>query len=177
MGASNFHFVNASRVFAITGIEEDFEWDDVKENINYKLEHCGYNHISTSNDPHELRSYPSANLTTIQKSFIFNGLSVTVEINTVMRSGYYEGACLDWHPEYEVEGYELDDYDDIALAFEYHNFSEKRATYLAPMLKKRLLAIREELIAVVERIFAENSDQYNVVATFSNGETIYARAE
>jgi hypothetical protein len=157
MGTSNFHNVNAGRIYACE-IENDFDYDDLKENIINELELD-----ERGSDPHELRSFPSNVLGTLTKR--------NVTITVIIRSGYYEGCNLDWSIEYGDN--DCDNIDDYCDEVKEDNWLTNIEKYNAT----RFLAQDEEyLINKVEAVFETFSTPLKVVARFSNGETIYERS-
>jgi hypothetical protein len=175
MATSNFHNVNASKIFAIEIVEE-FEYQDLIDNLTYELEAKGF-HIGSGRDSNELRSFPSKVIgsKTISKSF--NGVEVEVEISAIVRSGYYSGVNLDWEINYcngrNFEG-ELPDTDYIAEDLEYYgNMNRGMALIQAKNVHKFFEKTKNILSTELETIFENYSTPLIVVARFSNGETMY----
>jgi hypothetical protein len=192
LGTSNFHRVNARNVYAVLmdyeqpvldddGEEtdelemrsvDDFEIDDFKENIiqhlKEKAEKEKYSWcLGCKNDPHELRSFGSIKLIRISKSKIFADIDVNVEINCVMRSAYYEGACLDWYIT-EEDSYEeyISNTSDLPIGMQ---------KIILKHINNWITKTTEELIVFVEEIYREESTPLQVAAKFSNGETMYSK--
>ena len=192
MGTSNFHRVNASKVFSVLmdqpALDDDGaetgdyyapeQWE-VDELIEYLQEQLRKNHtfFPGGNDPHELRSFPSRVIGQIRSVTNFAGglISGVIVITAVMRSGYYEGACLDWHISKYIDG---DEYDDVS---EYDgretDFPEIETESVQFDIPNWFEAEEKRLIEFVEDVFTRASMPLEVVATFSNGETIYKMAE
>ena len=127
-------------------------------------------------DPHELRSFPSRVIGEITSEAEFAGglISGEIVITAVMRSGYYEGACLDWHITKRIDG---DDYDDPS---EYdggdNDFTEIESESAQIAIVEWFADEEERLVEFVEKVFTQASMPMEGVATFSNGETIYKMA-
>ena len=205
MGTSNFHYENASRVYAVlmnyeddvldenneptgetrTAYPEDFEVDELKDFIKNEIEDmengCYYNWVKDSN---ELRSFPSSYLGSLRTCKSYGDIDVEVYIHAFLRSGYYEGACLDWTLQVDINGNEYIDDEDIQYAA--NDIREYTSTYMSKGLRaiianKAERWIRSEadrLSGIMENIFSRNSDvELAKVATFSNGETIYKKIE
>jgi len=149
MATSNFHNVNASHIFAVD-LQDEYEYDDLIDNVKYALKETGEFNLLTKSDPNELRSYPSTSigsLDTYVEDADGNGICIT--ITAVVRSGYYEGVNLDWHPHFEEYGETIE--------------------HLLPQAEIE----KNRLVEMVEYVFAEFSTPLGVTAQFSNGETIY----
>ena len=149
MATSNFHNVNASHIFAVD-LQDEYEYDDLIDNVKYALKETGEFNLLTKSDPNELRSYPSTSigsLDTYVEDADGNGICIT--ITAVVRSGYYEGVNLDWHPHFEEYGETIE--------------------HLLPQAERE----KNRLVEMVEYVFAEYSTPVGVTAQFSNGETIY----
>jgi hypothetical protein len=149
MATSNFHNVNASHIFAVD-LQDEYEYDDLIDNVKYALKETGEFNLLTKSDPNELRSYPSTSigsLDTYVEDADGNGICIT--ITAVVRSGYYEGVNLDWHPHFEEYGETIE--------------------HLLPQAEIE----KNRLVGLVEYVFAEFSTPLGVTAQFSNGETIY----
>jgi hypothetical protein len=149
MATSNFHNVNASHIFAVD-LQDEYEYDDLIDNVKYSLKETGEFNLLTKSDPNELRSYPSTSigsLDTYVEDADGNGICIT--ITAVVRSGYYDGVNLDWHPHFEEYGETIE--------------------HLLPQAEIE----KNRLVELVEYVFSEFSTPLGVTAQFSNGESIY----
>lgn len=156
MGTSNFYNKNASNVFACE-IENDFDYNDLKENLDSILEENDYFSDESYNDNRNFRG-----LFIGKKTFTFSNKTkeVSAIIKPIIRSGYYQGVNLDYEFEIIDEyGYELNDYEKGTKT----------------IFQKAQKALHKE-IKNLEKIFSEIGTPLNVVARFSNGETIYQKA-
>lgn len=205
MGTSNFHYKNSSRVYAVlmnyedeildenneptgeteTRYPEDFEVDDLKDFIKNEIEDVEngfyYNWVKDSN---ELRSFPSSYLGSLRTCKSYGDIDVEVYIHAFLRSGYYEGACLDWTLQVDVNGNEHIDDEDIQYAandireYTSTNMSKGLRAIMANKAEKWMRSEADRLSGIMENIFSRNSDvELTKVATFSNGETIYKKIE
>ena len=151
MATSNFHNVNASHIFAVDYLQDEFDYQDLVDNLQYGLKETGYYNILTKSDPNELRSFPSKSIGSldnyVESSDSESGIVVTV--TAVVRSGYYEGVNLDWHCHFEEYG--------------------ENVEHLLPAAESE----KNRLVEMVEYVFSEFSTPLGVTAQFSNGETIY----
>lgn len=188
MGTSNFHRVNASKIYAVLmnqPADEDGEYYapeqwEIDEFVGFLRELLGEvqdaDFYPDGKDPYELRSFPSRVIGKIITESTFAGGLIRAEIvvTVVMRSGYYEGACLDWHITKSIDG---DEYDDVS---EYdvgnNDFPEIEAESAQFAIIEWFSDEEERLIEFVEQVFTQVSNPMEVVATFSNGETIYNMA-
>jgi hypothetical protein len=149
MATSNFHNVNASYIFAVD-LQDEYEYDDLIDNVKYALKETGEFNLLTKSDPNELRSYPSTSigsLDTYVEDSEGNGICIT--ITAVVRSGYYDGVNLDWHPHFEEYGETIE--------------------HLLPQAELE----KNRLVEMIEYVFSEYTTPLGVTAQFSNGETIY----
>jgi hypothetical protein len=149
MATSNFHNVNASHIFAVD-LQDEYEYDDLIDNIQSGLKSTGYYNMLTKSDPNELRSFPSTSIGALDNYVEdANGNGIVVTITAVVRSGYYDGVNLDWHCHLEEYGETIE--------------------HLLPAAE----AEKNRLVEMIEYVFSEYSTPLGVTAQFSNGETIY----
>jgi hypothetical protein len=154
MATSNFHNVNASKVFAVND-EYDYEFEYVKSSLEITFwSHEDYTSY-IEKDRYELRSFPSRTVSTLSKWIEIGEDSVEVSITSVIRSGYYEGFNLDWFTTINVNGSEDDSFAD----------------------NEEVKKIIDSFVEYIENIYAIYSEPLNVVGRFSNGETIYEKAK
>ncbi len=187
MGASNFHYVNASRVFSICesftfenedGEEETYypdsdDFDCEIDNVRSILKSAG--ELFCGNETRsreELRSYPTTFIGTIYRRKTFGDVEVEVEAHCYARSGYYAGACLDYEMEISIDGNEVDEIDGN-FQDAYSDMNEGMLKIQARNAEKWANNTISELADVAEGVFAQCSTQYTKVATASNGEAFY----
>lgn len=200
MGTSNFHRVNASKVFAVlTNYEQpildedgnetdeqevvcpdywecvDFIYNIKEEAVQVALNECinlGYN---CDEDPHELRSYPTTTLFQFYRHKKYGDAEICVNVNAVLRSAYYEGACLDWYVTYDCCG-ENNDHIEFLSIMDYHSEMPKGMVAIQSTKAEAWAeSTKDELVEIMENLFRTMSMPLNVVAQFSNGETVYAK--
>jgi hypothetical protein len=200
MGASNFHNVNAHNIYAVlmdyespvldedgnetedvetcsvdlSDIHDFIHW--IKEDAQELAPALGISyHDVCDKDPHSLRSYPSTDLFQFYARKSFSDIEINVNINCVMRSAYYEGACLDYHFTYTVHGSILDEIDFIEN-FEWDsNLPLGMIKIQCKHAEKWALKTTAYLTEVAEEFFKKKSMPLIVTAKFSNGETHYAK--
>jgi hypothetical protein len=150
MATSNFHNVNASSIFAVEYLQDEYDYQDLVDNLQYSLKETGYYNTLTKSDPNELRSFPSTSIGALDNHVEdADGNGIVVTITAVVRSGYYDGVNLDWHCHFEEYGETIE--------------------HLLPAAE----AEKNRLVEMVEYVFSEFSTPLGVTAQFSNGETIY----
>ena len=195
MGTGNFHNRNASKVYAVlmnyeepvldendneTGETrtvscEDFEYEDLGYNINEKFKEAEKKGLFQFVEKNEydtdcLRSFPSRIKGIVYKSKCFGDVEVEVCISLLLTNGYYEGANLDYlEPEVTFNGYDSDFKYSSDMSEGMKVIQSKNAD---KWTNKQIAFLTEE----IEKIYTELSTPLNVVARFSNGETMYAKA-
>ena len=178
MSAPNFYNVNASRVFAIDA-ENEFEYDDLKDNIFYGLQSVfGERNVIRRNESEDgWCSYPGTVVASIlgkTKHYEIPEADVEVFFNIIVRSGYYAGGNVDWDIVIEVAGEEYDNIEEVN--FEYCGLTKKQERQYAEYAKKFIRGEIERMLPMVEKVFEENTISLNCIGVFSNGEAIYEKA-
>jgi hypothetical protein len=200
MGTSNFYNKNASKTFAVLMgyeqpiIDEDgnetdqtewrspdeWDYDDFISNIQSTLKESPYYwRPEIGNNSHNLRSFEGRILGSYIEGKTLLNVSLEVQITCILRSGYYEGANLDWEITYYIDGYEHDDIDNAIEEWEYQankDFNIGLCRIHKAKAEEYLNQTRDKLIEHVEKVYTEASMPLRVVARFSNGETMYERA-
>jgi len=189
MATSNFHNVNATKIFALFPID-GWEQKETEEWIKGQIGAIGYatNHRNVYHDS-GLRSYPAIVLGDKTEFRELGDVGFYLTMKAIMRSGYYEGYNLDWHITLEcdgrmidLEGYHEEVIFDIAESIYdrfsidpfgdlYHNmgFSKIQAEHVYAWVETESLRLMEEL----ERVYELSSQPLYKIATASNGETLY----
>jgi len=183
MATSNFHNVNASKIFAMASdSENEFEFDefaynDFIDNIDSALSEAGYNDY-TIDDPHELRSYPSRVLGSKEISQNIDGIDICVNIFPVVRSAYYDGCNLDHFTTIEFcnETYcNISEINDSDIEDELKENNQKHGKKAISNFKAKITTICHALKTELETIYKNHTEPLTVVGRFSNGETIYQK--
>lgn len=159
MSTSNFHNANATKIYSVISDDLDddgFFYDNTKENIQADIFALPNSMSSKRRCFEDLRSYSATNIATLYTQKDFDGMECVLYCTAVMRSGYYEGANLD---------YTFEDDFDCNLEGESLKLAE---TWLA--------SEKVRLGEVMESIFKNYSTPLIVSARFSNGETWYSKA-
>ena len=184
MATSNFYNNNANNIYAIIPENEydAFIYDYIIDNISNDLE--AFTKNSKAYLDYSNKHYRDASLIeVIRVTDEVAGVPFTVSIEVLMRSGYYEGANLDYEINYNIGSVEFDDITDTFQAYFdvaswNYGMNKGLATIQAKNASNRLEAMSEELIGNVEKILKENCTHIlRVSARFSNGETWYSEVK
>lgn len=203
MATGNFYNVNCSRYFVLgmnkyytqedveeNGLDPELvgECDEVltdmdfqadKENIVSDLEAKGWNSYDGYEDDAHVIAYKT-------KTFDYGGCEISLEINALVRSGYYEGACMDlsgkvsvyggWDswchetPEYDM----FDDIDENAVIDDDWTNNPGLNCLQAKNIIKKLNSIIEDLKIEAEYAFSRGCEREMFQAYHcSNGEAGY----
>ena len=119
------------------------------------------------------RNYCATDLFSFNSSKMFGDIEIEVRVIGQIVSAYYEGASLDFVVEFNgEENEELDfywDFDNSDMNRGLQVLQNRNAVKWAEKTKT-------ELIELIEEVFTKVSQPLNVVASSSNGETIYQKA-
>ena len=156
---------------------ERYEYEDFKEYLREtaqeeakELKTIWYKEESGSDNN---RNYCATNLFSYSTSKMFGDIEIEVGIIGQIVSAYYEGASLDFVVEFNgEENEELDFYWD----FDNSNMNRGLQVLQNRNAVKWAEKTKTELIELIEEVFTKVSEPLNVVASFSNGETIYQKA-
>ena len=153
---------------------ESYEYDDFKEYLRETAKESKkqFLYLEESGSDND-RNYCATNLFSYSISKMFGDIEIEVKIIGQIVSAYYEGASLDFVVEFNgEENEELDfywDFDNSDMNRGLQVLQNKNAIKWAEKTKT-------ELIELIEEVFTKVSEPLNVVASFSNGETIYQKA-
>lgn len=172
---------------------EDFEVDDLKSYINELAQQKqGKFRYSEEDGSDNDSNYCASYLFSFYASKSFGDIEVECKITAKMVGAYYEGASLDWDFEIYNGGewiavedgqYTVTEEDIVRDLFSVgysdcygSDMSSGLRTLQSRNATKFAEKTKTEMVDLVEQIFTEVSMPLNVVASFSNGETIYAKA-
>lgn len=186
MATSNFHNAEASRIFA-TELEDEFSYDDLKLNLRSEFANKENDKKSVIADCYEenkspaseLRSFPATTICRVHsedKCYAFGNINLRFDI--IVRSGYYQGANLDYEMYVETDNEDYESITDLIEDIQRYpedfdiseGMSEKYAKWIENWFKKEVEPMKEE----IEKVFADYTTPLCVTARFSNGETMYA---
>lgn len=162
------------------GTETDYE--DSKQNIISGLQAKGWEDYDGYEGDARVIAYKD-------KSLVYGGCKISLEINALVRSGYYEGACMDlsgkviidsagdyWtgSPEYDL----FEDFDESYIIDDNWTGNAGLDHLQAKNIIKKLNSIIEDLRNEAEYVFScYCGEELAVAYHFSNGETGYSRIE
>ena len=184
MATANFYNKNASYIYAIVPGDEydDYIYDDVETNVSEAIGEYVKNskaYLGYSNNKY-IDDYLIEVVSITEE---VAGISLSVNIEILMRPAYYWGANLDYEINYKVESVE---FDDLSEAFQAYydvatwdfDMNKGLAKIQAKNAANRLENITNELVENVEKILEANCTHVlQVVARFSNGETLYSEVK
>jgi len=172
MGTSNFARGNTSRVFAVL-MDEQVDVEDFVEFVREIAKESAPKDIQYSKE--DGRDRNASNLFSYRVSKWYGDIEVEVQVIAKMVSAYYEGASLDF--EFTIfDGNHLSDSDDAVLyAFDQSDMNDGMKVIQQRHAQRWVDRVKDQLIALTEQVFEQVSMPLRVVATFSNGETIYSQ--
>ena len=159
---------------------DEYEYDDLKDYIRETAQEEIKNRkdirfkeeSGSDND----RNYCATDLFSFNTSKMFGDIEISVKVIGQIVGAYYEGASLDFSVEFNSEEYTNDE-PDFEWLFEYQSEMNKGLQVLQNRnAVKWAEKTKTELIELIEEVFTKVSEPLNVVASFSNGETIYQKA-
>lgn len=161
---------------------EEIDQIDIDSQKEYTIERLKENKLfkkwnGYETDDHDMdRNYPTTTFFLIEKNKSFGDIVMEVQVAINLVGAYYEGATLDWNMQVLCQGYE---FDEESLEEEIAYQSEMNKGMQAMQVKNIrnwLEKTKKEGIDMVEKAFEESSKPYNLMGTFSNGESIYTEA-
>lgn len=170
---------------------ESYEYDEFKEYLRETAEEEIKNrkdiHFKEESGSDNDRNYCATNLFSFNTSKMFGDIEVEVSVIGQIVSAYYEGASLDFEVQIYngSESVSLDRYSNVesvlddlfAPRYDHYNSDMNQGMRKIQMNNaiKWAEKTKTELIELIEEVFTKVSQPLNVVASFSNGETIYAK--
>ena len=206
MATGNFYNENCSRYFAI-GMNRYFTKEDVEEcDLDPEIE-GEFDEFGTETDYEDSKQNIISGLqekgwddfngyegdacviASKDKSLVYGGCEISLEIKALVRPGYYEGACMDLSGKVTIDSagdywtgspeYDLFDVFDESDVIEDNWTGNAGLDHLqAKNIIKKLNSIIEDLRNEAEYVFSCNCGEELAVAYHcSNGETGYNRIE
>lgn len=180
MGTGNFMKRNASSYFVVLERENDQDVDQLTEDIAWSIMHREPKMIDLDRVPDKAynRSYPASPICTVYASGSFYGVEVGIELDVILRLGYYEAAVLDYEIRFFANTFNE---EDISLAgecfFDACNNHGNAGMSLIQSRNAQRWADKESkrLIGLVEEVFKMHSAEYMSLGHASNGEAFYRK--
>ena len=193
MATSNFMTYEANSIYAISSsdlfceeennvsddvLNDDFSWyfDDVKENIYNELLKLDSGSVSVFDGERVERyvfnrNYDGSGVGVVEASKEYGDLQVTLAVNVVAMSGYYDGVNFDFIRKVQINGYEVCDFDEIEEYFELSDFGSSMNNGMLKIQNKNaknwLLEVGHNLANEVEQILKANvAHELKTVARF-----------
>jgi len=185
MGTSNFHNENATRIYAD---ECDYEgaYEDLVSNVRYSLQakdEAKTIQFTFDDDislDSELRSFPARSIGTVYENFSFLNADINVELIPLVRSGYYEGANLDYEVSFILEGENFESITDLISAIQDYPEDYDTTPGLIAIhsnnLQNRLEKSFNTLVEETEATFAELTIPLIRLGGLSDGTSVYEAA-
>ncbi len=177
MATSNFHNENASQIYSILNCD-DFTFEDTKSNLQYALEkQFGVDYSNNKEGTSTgLRSFPAVIIGTVSVDKYYEklDLDLELEIDIIIRDGYYDGMNLDF--EFNLFENRCSVEIDSELDFIDYAETDKQAKQYEGYARKWIEKASIKYAESIEETFSKHSTKLDVVARFSNGETIYTKA-
>ena len=134
------------------------------------------------------RNFGGTKIATLTAETLFWGINICMELDVILRCGYYDGNNIDQefriYTEYSnysiLEGCEMSSFDE-AIDYVITELEDADiATYKQLCshrkgINRRLCALEQVLWERYEELISPWCEQYQVFARFSNGETWYNR--
>lgn len=174
---------------------DSYEYDDlidyIRETAKEKVKDFKEVWYGDENGSDNDRNYPATDLFSFNTSKMFGDIEVEIRVVGQIVSAYYEGASLDFRLEIYNGGdwcevsngyYTITERDILDGLFEpeYEHYNSDmnkgmrkiQMGYATKWAEKKATELKE----LAEEVFTKVSMPLNVVVSFSNGETIYAKA-
>ena len=162
--------------------QTDFDYQIEKENIVSNLQAKGWEDFDGYEDNAHVIAYKN-------KTLVYGGCEISLEINALVRSGYYEGACMDlsgkviidsagdyWtgSPEYDL----FEDFNELYVTEDNWTGNAGLDHLQAKNIIKKLNSIIEDLKNEAEYVFSRGCEHELYQAyRCGNGETGYGKMQ
>lgn len=200
MGATNFYKVNADKYYVVMPFEQvDHEGEAIEglpyDEWMYETLHEMFFHekdaqmslgdamhfefIEEQKSKHDnMRNYHATYLGSFSVTIKFNRHKeyIILYYHCFARAGYYDGACLDWEREINVNGHYIDEllYEDFISCSDFRYTERGRAKIMYNRIKETFNSYVESIIKHIYGIFNEISMPYIKISQASNGEATYS---
>lgn len=154
-------------------VQERHDYEDfLRERAEEKVKDLPFTYSEEDGNDND-RNYSGTKVFSLASYKTFGDIDFEIKIIGQVVSAYYEGASLDFILEFDGDE---DDEPYYEYSFAYSDMSEGLKKIQQRNAEKWAQKEVEKLKTVIEEIFTEVSMPLKVVATFSNGETIYEKA-
>lgn len=194
MGTSNFYYKD--ELFAVE-TDDEHDHEILTHNISYRLEvmnkeaksknkniqldiYGGDTPTWTRGGDSIERNFPSMTCGQVVVKSTFMGLDLRIDLDILVRNGYYGHANIDYTWQLNVEGIDFNEDDGAFEVFKYSDmshFPEGLIEMNRSNLDKRLEDMRTLALEVFTFIGKTYGTEHAVAARFSNGETMYSKVE
>ena len=200
MATGNFYNVNASKIFALLNNDDDYIIMDTINNLECDLIE-NFNYYKTNEVfRRQNRNYLSDEIATKSIDFFDdknNKLICEVDIQAILVNGYYYGVNLDYDLYISLYGdnylqinltslkeledaYDVDFIVDSVESYDIvdgeETFNNNKNKLLFDKFVNNVKRVIQKELDTLEQIYRDYSDELEVFARFSNGETIYINA-
>lgn len=157
---------------------EHYEYDELKERLVEYIEENTPQYNTTKlhfNESDNDRNRPTTRIITVYDSKDYAGTEIEVMIHIGVTAGYYEGANLDFEIAFDdgLNG-EVEDVSELVDWLEWGNMPQGMQVIQKKNILRWITKVLPEMKEHVNKLLAQFSGtKLEVVATFSNGETIY----
>lgn len=168
---------------------ESYEYDDeisyIQERFAEYAKNTPFVEFNESDQYLNDRNFGGRIFGTLSMSKQYAGIWIEVHYQLIMRSGYYEGANLDYEYSFYTDSVEIEDITDVAFEYmqqlDYSNGHYNKPTGFATIQSKHAMAWLTKAFAqldeAINKIYSECSTPLVVTARFSNGETWYQKKD
>jgi hypothetical protein len=185
MGTSNFYTKNATKTFVVcasyqqpvldddgneteemeTHYPESYEIDEeiqyFKDTLKVKAKEAKLSYYDNKNESDNCRNFEGTKMCTVYTSKSFAGCEVEINIECIIRSGYYEAANLDYDIVIICGGNETDEITDDDMYYGMDNRNTGMAKIQAKNARAYVEKMTDELTAFIEKVYTEISCCYS----------------
>ena len=183
MGTSNFS--SSTNVIHAVDCDNELTYSDTRHNLQSEFnaidkDKSNVFEFVNKNEWDGDRNFSGKIIGQLYTTLDYLGYDFSLDLNIIMRSGYYSGFNMDY--EFSC-GYDGDSWDDIESMVndleEYGLDSTMKGLYAihGAKLRTKLDTLHDELKLKAIEVFKQYSDQLVVTAQFSNGETFYEKVK
>jgi hypothetical protein len=196
MGTANFFNKNANGIYPICMDYEDeetgesiscesWDYDETRDFVRETLEESAKAHkqnFEVFDGKNEYnRNFEGVSIGRVHLSCTYYGEELSVYADCVSRSGYYEGANLDFEDVNfsigNTEYLDIFSLECIADCVKYYTDLNAGLKAIAtPKMYAKIEQMKSELENFINGVYGKCATKYEVLARFSNGETMYTKS-